>query len=214
MGKTKNVGAALKLKALHPTQAAHWSRLIETARADVSVKPLDGLHYGDLHWRATAAIGLSLAADTAVNPAVVLAFAILHDSQRRDRHADPDHGRRAAAIAETSPALKALLDPRDIARVAAACASHGDGLVAEDTALGICWDADRLAMVLRNKRPHAAYMSTQACQQDFDVALALARDIGAAPPSWTVLVAAVASHRTGPARPTLGLMRVAEMRGF
>ena len=56
--------------------------------------------HGPDHWRDVAAIGLRLL-DSGVpaDPDVLLAFAALHDTQRRSEFSDPDHGPRAGDVA-------------------------------------------------------------------------------------------------------------------
>lgn len=201
--------AFAKLRMLYRKEADLWLELIETAREDVRVRPVDDMHYGDAHWRVTAAIGLYLTRRLpATNPAIVMAFAILHDSQRFDRLADPTHGARAAQVARLSAPLRGLMDADDVARVMEACQFHSGGLVSQDPTIGACWDADRLAMVQRGRVPHAAYMSTNMCRDNFEDVLTAARLLCAAPPSWAVLVAAV-SARPRRAKPS---MRVSSLR--
>lgn len=58
----------------------------------------DGIH-GILHWARVWYHGRRIAISLDVNPAILARFAFLHDSQRRNDHQDPFHGRRAADLA-------------------------------------------------------------------------------------------------------------------
>lgn len=192
----------LAVRTFHRRSGSLWGDLIGQARANLKVKPLDDVHYGDAHWRATAAIGLALCDGTAVDRRVILAFAILHDSQRHDRLHDADHGHRAALVASGSAVLGKLLGPLGVAQVVEACVAHSDGLVSDDPVIGTCWDADRLAMLQRRRQPHMAYMSTTRCRTAFDDVCDMARRVCEAPPRWSSLISRVAQapgpRHTGP----------------
>src|SRR3954447_7562567 len=56
--------------------------------------------HGDQHWRAVAETGLRLLPETPKADAlVVFLFSLFHDAARENEMADPEHGRRAAALA-------------------------------------------------------------------------------------------------------------------
>src|SRR5581483_1522002 len=69
--------------------------------------------HGQQHWQTVAAFGLILAQQTpGADPVVALLFGVLHDCLRVDDGWDPDHGRRAGALA---PALNGGLFTVDAA---------------------------------------------------------------------------------------------------
>jgi uncharacterized protein len=146
--------------------------------------------HGEPHWRAVAAVGAALLAHPlrpeGVDAAVVLTFALLHDSRRRSDGSDPDHGPRAAAFARelarrrllrASPTQRVLLDRalRDHTR------AHTD----PDPTVGTCWDADRLCLWRVAMTPDAAYLSTLPA---LDEELAESARRATDPPAWAALV--------------------------
>ncbi len=74
------------------------SRLIEFARSEFRLD-WDGIH-GASHWSRVRHNGLLLAEHTGANTRVVEYFAFIHDMGRENDRYDPEHGSRAAAIAE------------------------------------------------------------------------------------------------------------------
>jgi len=61
--------------------------------------PWDGIH-GVVHWARVMENGLVLAEKTGAKIEVVKLFAVLHDSRRLNDGHDPDHGPRAAQLAQ------------------------------------------------------------------------------------------------------------------
>lgn len=116
-------------------------------------------HHGLPHWHRVAARGIDLHPDA--DPVVVLLFALLHDAQRDHDGDDPDHGRRAAALAEKLNGAAFTVTGRQLDTLKAACAEHADGLVSDDPTIGACWDADRLDLVRFKQQPAAALLSTE-----------------------------------------------------
>jgi uncharacterized protein len=117
--------------------------------------------HGSAHWRQVATIGRRLLDGTGADPAVVFCFALLHDAARWDDDADPDHGRRAAALVDELVAAGLLgLDGKQSAVLRDACAGHADGRVTADLTVGTCWDADRLDLWRLGTRPRPALLST------------------------------------------------------
>src|SRR5436190_984127 len=119
--------------------------------------------HGQQHWQTVAAFGLILAQSTpGADPIVALLFGILHDCLRVADGWDPDHGRRAGALA---PALNGGLFTLDAARLdtlVTALSLHVDGLVSDDPTIGVCWDADRLHLWRVAVTPDPARLSTAA----------------------------------------------------
>jgi len=99
---------------------------------------------GLAHWARVLENGLRLAAVSGASSRVVMAFAVLHDACRAPRGSDPGHGARAAAFASSLPPDVLPLEHEEMALLAEACAGHERGVVAPDTTIGTCWDADRL----------------------------------------------------------------------
>ncbi len=100
--------------------------------------------HGLAHWARVMENGLRLAALSGASSRVVMAFAVLHDACRGPRGSDPGHGRRAAAFAASLPPDVLPLEHEEMSLLVEACAGHEDGVVAADTTIGTCWDADRL----------------------------------------------------------------------
>jgi uncharacterized protein len=123
----------------------------------------DSSIHGQQHWQTVAAFGLILARETpGADPIVALLFGILHDCLRVDDGWDPDHGRRAGALA---PALNGglfTLDTDRLDTLVKALSLHVDGLVTDDPSVGVCWDADRLHLWRIAVTPDPALLSTAA----------------------------------------------------
>lgn len=108
--------------------------------------------HGDRHSRQVAQLGRWLPKvierAAGADPAVVLAFAVLHDSQRLHDGDDPEHGRRAAKLSRRLR-RDGVLDLTDAQSktLAYALKHHSEGRKTEDATIGTCWDADRLALM-------------------------------------------------------------------
>lgn len=113
-------------------------------------------HFVD-HWDRVAAYGAFLGARNGADLEVVRLFALLHDSQRFEEGADPEHGPRAALYASE---MCTFLQPDQLLKLMLACRDHDRGRTHDDPTIGACWDADRLDLdrVCINCDP--AYMST------------------------------------------------------
>lgn len=104
--------------------------------------------HGERHWLGVlvAAIRL-LEHGCEADPAVLLAFALLHDSQRLSEGDDPDHGKRAAARAVSLQQRGLLrLTESQHTLLRDALVDHDRGLVSDDVTIGACWDSDRLTL--------------------------------------------------------------------
>jgi uncharacterized protein len=101
--------------------------------------------HGPRHWQATAIIGLHLAARASgADPTVCLLFGLLHDAMRLANGHDPEHGRRARALARELRGEVFDLSDGQMATLEFALARHSDGTLTDDPTIGCCWDADRL----------------------------------------------------------------------
>ena len=122
--------------------------------------------HGPPHWRSVAWTGLELLADTpAADPAVVLLFAMFHDSMRLDDGHDPEHGPRAAAFAPTLHGRHFHLAADQLDRLTRAIHDHTAGRFAGDPTVAVCWDADRLNLWRIGVRPDPKYLSTAAARR-------------------------------------------------
>lgn len=99
-----------------------------------------------------------LEAGAEADPAVLLAFAVLHDSQRASEGRDPDHGQRAADYALTTDLLN--MDDGQLDLLTAALISHDRGETSTDPTIGACWDADRLTLPRVGITPDPDLLST------------------------------------------------------
>lgn len=122
-------------------QNLSWNILLREALA-ASTHHNSPIH-GQLHWRAVAQAGISIAADGGCAK-VALAFAMIHDCQRINDEWDPDHGERAAVWASKSRTLLHLVGKERRALVSEACLNHEKGYTTQNPVIGSCWDADRI----------------------------------------------------------------------
>ena len=127
--------------------------------------------HGLEHWKRVGAVGAQLAAETlCADPAVIGAFSVFHDSQRRNDSDDPGHGARGAQLAAEMRRQGLLqLDDDQFALLVEACVGHTDGQTSFDPTVGCCWDADRLDLGRVGMRPAAEYLSTLAARRRVDV---------------------------------------------
>jgi HD superfamily phosphodiesterase len=118
--------------------------------------------HGEAHWRTVAAAGRSLLeVEPTADPAVVFAFALLHDSMRLNDHRDPEHGPRAAALVHELHRDGLLrLHEHQLAVLVHALAHHTDGHRADDPTTAVCWDADRLLLWRVGFVPDPALLSS------------------------------------------------------
>jgi uncharacterized protein len=137
--------------------------LWELAAADARLwrSPLHGEH----HANRVAETGVELARRTAgADPAVVFAFAVLHDCRRRSERRDPEHGPRAAVFAEQLHAAGDLaLDADQLAQLLEALRRHDQPITARnEPTFGCCLDADRLQLQRLRIQPRPELLSTAA----------------------------------------------------
>jgi uncharacterized protein len=118
--------------------------------------------HGPRHWRDVARIGRLLRLKgIGADPLVVFLFALIHDSQRTNDGHDPEHGRRAATLAEEMRTEGLLrLTNYQASLLTSALAGHADGQVTDDPTIGTCWDADRLNLWRVGIEPEEESLST------------------------------------------------------
>jgi len=119
--------------------------------------------HGTGHALGVAAAGVRLLQDgCGADPAVLLAFAVLHDAARRHDGHDPDHGTRAADTARRLAGIAHRLTAAQLDVLCAALVDHDRGFTSADATIGACWDADRLTLPRVGIQPDPARMSTDA----------------------------------------------------
>jgi uncharacterized protein len=126
-------------------------RLIEFARSEFRLD-WDGIH-GAPHWSRVRHNGLLLAEHTGANTRVVEYFAFIHDLGRENDHRDPEHGNRAALIAENIAGDLIDVSAQELQLLMEACCGHSDGHIVADVTVMTCWDADRLDLGRVGIRP-------------------------------------------------------------
>jgi uncharacterized protein len=102
-----------------------------------------GIH-GAPHWSRVRRNGLILAELTGANRRVVEYFAFIHDLGRLNDNHDPEHGHRAALIAERIAGDLIEVSDHELELLAQACRTHSDGRIDGDITIQTCLDADRL----------------------------------------------------------------------
>ena len=103
----------------------------------------NGIH-GVAHWARVRDVGLRLAEKSGANTRVIELFAFLHDSRRFNNNNDPEHGNRAASLAETLRGNAIHLAGEEFELLSYACKHHTFGHLEGDITVLTCWDADRL----------------------------------------------------------------------
>ncbi len=133
-------------------------------RTVAELSPASSSHtHGQQHWQTVAAFGTILARETnGADPIVALLFGILHDCLRIDDGHDPDHGRRAGALAGALNGGLFTLDEARLTALVTALSLHVDGLVSDNSTIGACWDADRLHLWRIGVTPDPSLLSTAA----------------------------------------------------
>jgi uncharacterized protein len=127
------------------------SQFIRFARKEFRLD-WDGIH-GAPHWSRVRRNGLILAAHTGANVRVVEYFAFIHDLGRENDHHDPEHGYRAAEIAQNIAGDLIEVTESELQLLMEACCGHSDGHLVADVTVMTCWDADRLDLGRVGIRP-------------------------------------------------------------
>jgi uncharacterized protein len=144
----------------------------------------DGIH-GDAHWRRVGEAGLFLAEREGVSTHVVLLFAIFHDCRRENDGHDPEHGPRAAALAEQIGHEPLGLSVEELAALAHAMREHDRGRVTGDALVGACWDSDRLDLPRVGITPDPRLLSTGTARDRHTIARFA--DFRREPKTWEAL---------------------------
>lgn len=169
-----------------------WQALLAEARAGARLS--DSPDHGERHWRAVAAIGFEIARrDGRADPAVCLAFAVLHDCRRISEYRDPRHGPAAARMARASQVLPALIGAERTEIVAHACHDHEGGPPRPGAPLiGACFDADRFTLGRVGIEPAPEYFSVLRAEPQFSDMVVFAEGASADPPAWEDLFRRIA----------------------
>lgn len=157
----------------------------ELMRAILDQYPLS-LHgtHGISHWARVLENGQRLASITGANLMVVELFAVFHDSQRRNEHLDPGHGRRGAELAASLRSSYYELGDEDFALLYTACEHHTDGLINADITVQTCWDSDRLDLGRVWISPSPERMCTRAAKTEEIIEWANQRSTKNTLPDW------------------------------
>jgi len=94
-----------------------------------------------------------LAEQTGANSRAVEYFAFIHDLGRLNDNHDPEHGYRAALIAEKIAGDLIEVTQVELELLMEACQGHSDGHLVADVTIMTCWDADRLDLGRVGIRP-------------------------------------------------------------
>lgn len=86
-------------------------------------------------------------------------FAYWHDVMRANGTSDPEHGKRVADAIERGREMPRLAQT-DIDRLIFACEHHSTMLRSDDPLIDICFDADRLDLMMIGDKPDPAMMAT------------------------------------------------------
>ena len=106
-----------------------------------------GRTHGVEHWDRVAKFGQMLYVDGA-DMDVIMAFAYLHDSERRNNDEDLHHGLRAARFIDTIRLSHlSFLDYDQIVKLKRACELHTTEPRTSDLTIDICFDADRMDLL-------------------------------------------------------------------
>jgi uncharacterized protein len=120
-----------------------------------------GATHGVEHWDKVARFGGMLYQEGA-DMDVILAFAYLHDSERKDNAEDIEHGKRASMLIDRvrETELKALSDEQ-IAKLKRACELHTTEHRTGDITIDTCFDADRMDLLRVGIMPLPERMATK-----------------------------------------------------
>jgi uncharacterized protein len=123
-----------------------------------------GIH-GAPHWARVKHNGLILADLTGANKRVVEYFSFIHDLGRHNDNYDPEHGYRAALVAERIAGDLIDVSQSELDLLVEACRGHSDGHVDADVTVMTCWDSDRLDLGRVGIRPCPTKLCTSAAKQ-------------------------------------------------
>lgn len=144
--------------ALHNAVPDHWGLLDAIREASPNAR---SRWHGEKHWLGVLAAAVRiLERGCRADPAVLLAFCLLHDAQRIGEGHDPRHGERAAKLADRLDGDLLHLDAGQRDRLRRALIDHDRGKTSTDETIGACWDADRLTLPRVGIAVDAALLST------------------------------------------------------
>jgi uncharacterized protein len=138
-------------------------RLLRFARTEFRLE-WQGIH-GAPHWARVRHNGLLLSAHTGACSKVVEYFSFIHDLGRHNDYHDPDHGNRAASIAEKIAGDLIDVSEDELALLMEACRHHSDGHQKADVTIMTCWDADRLDLGRVGIRPDPLRLCNSAARE-------------------------------------------------
>lgn len=122
-----------------------------------------GIH-GAGHWARVLKFGLRVALAEGARTDVVTLFAFLHDHERWDDDADPDHGDRAALNAANLRDTYFTIDDEGFDLLCEAMRGHSKGGTQADITVQACWDADRLDLGRVGIIPNPKYLCTKTAK--------------------------------------------------
>ena len=117
--------------------------------------------HGPTHWKNVERNGVMLCKLNGADETVIRLFAVFHDAERENDGHDPDHGRRAAALAQMLRETDFSIDDLRMNLLTEALSYHNDGLTSECVTIGTCWDADRMDLPRVGITPRPDLMSTE-----------------------------------------------------
>lgn len=138
----------------------NWTAIRQCAIQAFKLGP-DSAHDYE-HWDRVEKYAIYLTAQNGGDSEVARIFALLHDCQRQSEGRDPEHGPRAAAMAEQLCGQLFQLSPERLRLLTLACRDHEAGYVSANPTIGACWDADRLDLDRVGITPDPALLSTAA----------------------------------------------------
>jgi uncharacterized protein len=151
---------------------------------------LDRREHGPRHWKCVALTGVQLARrDPEIDLLAVYVFAQLHDSQRHQELAEPEHGPRAAEVLRAAIAKPGIpgFEPESerASKLIEAIRDHTTAAPSDDPTISACWDADRFNLWRVGTVPAIEYISTRVARDHFDELSEYARMLIEAPePTW------------------------------
>lgn len=173
-GRATGAPRALRLPRL--AESRHLTRPLRQALLQRFALDPAGIH-GVAHWARVRHNALALAQETGADPQVVELFAFLHDLCRELDGHDPEHGPRAAKLAERLQGKHFRLRDEALWQLIEACHGHTDGRTHPDVTVQTCWDADRLDIGRIGAVPNPAYLQTPAARHPDFLNAAFARSL-------------------------------------
>lgn len=120
-----------------------------------------GVTHGVEHWDRVAKFGEILYAEGA-DKDVIMAFAYLHDCERKENGEDYDHGMRASLLIDTIRETELFfLNDSQIGKLKRACELHTIEHRTGDETIDICFDADRMDLLRVGIKPLPDKMATK-----------------------------------------------------